>query len=217
MDATDDRREEAQAWSLFHPREMKVASRAVLKHIKYLYDEKTTEIRGFQQQRRMYQDKISKMEQGSEKDGEETLVEVSRALAAVERDLREALIGRIKYCKDRITEYEDKLMRAENDRTHLFVSHNIRPSERETTLKQLKDDHMELKDRYKDELAKFQKVLETTEREVESLGPAIDESQEGSMVGNGDSNGSTEWMTLFDEASGAWYYYNTTTGESRWA
>ena len=226
-DVTDGRREEAQAWSLFHPREAKVAARLVAKHIKHLYDEKSNEIKAFQHQRQMFQEQLTKAQQVLQdpemsdeevQEASQMVVDLEKALAAVEGDLIEAHRARIKYCKDRIVEHKSKLKSAEVDRTHLFVSHHVRPSEKEVTLLQQKEDHVELMERYKEEIAKMEKVVETTEKELELLGfnaEAVKNGDEdGGEIG---SNEDTEWATIYDEASGMWYYYNNYTGESRWA
>jgi hypothetical protein len=60
MDATDDRREQAMSWMLFHPKESRKATRMVNSHIRHLVNDKVKHIKELQFQRRMYTDALTK-------------------------------------------------------------------------------------------------------------------------------------------------------------
>lgn len=236
MDVTDDQLEEAKAWGLFHPKEAKMAVRLVTKHIQNLYEEKTKLIKSLQCQRRVYQDQLEKARKAPEDDEEaaDMVEDMMEALQSVETDLIEAHLERVDYCKHRISECRDKLKRAEADRSYLWVSNKVRPSERQPTLDEQKKEHEQLMQRYGDEIVHKEKLIKSTMKELESMGyKEEDDGQDGfkleedkedgndhedpGRIGAASSGNAADWAPYYDGTSARWYYYNNKTGESRWA
>jgi hypothetical protein len=133
----------------------------------------------------------------------------------VEAELGEALQERVEYTKERLEEARSKLKQVQTDRSYLFVSKHIRPSEKEPTLAEQKADHEKALAKLQTEIDRSEKIISTSIKELDSLGIKL--TQEGEAGAAPEAGAEEEWVTMQDEASGAYYYQNTRTGETQWA